>query len=364
MRDFMGLAGGFCAACVLVACGGGSGGNSGADNGGGTPPADIITPVVNISNQRIKTRRYDTDNDGVFEIEEHFTYDVDGKLQIIDFAPTQGFSSFATGELPFSFGGNKENTVTFTYTTEDQVSTMSVIIFDRDISGARVVERNNEFSYKWDRDTFMVTEVEADFFTMDNGGGLASTLKNVIDNDGQRVRGWTDISTTIVPTQGVPDVTVETNIALTYGANGLPETYTQSFDNSPSSNVFTYTWNDAGLATKRSETRTVGSFSITSDKEYTYTPQNNIASRTTFIDGDQETQTIMIYDANNRLERITYADKIGNDIDTVIEIEWEDGLCRPAMIWAGTAEPSFIAAGNEPYLPATGYFQLNYCYDE
>jgi hypothetical protein len=47
--------------------------------------------------------------------------------------------------------------------------------------------------------------------------------------------------------------------------------------------------------------------------------------------------------------------------DAKITFEWEEGNCQRRFVWAPRAEPNFIATGNEPYVPGTGYARIAYC---
>jgi len=173
----------------------------------------------------------------------------------------------------------------------------------------------------------------------------------------QQVTGWNEIVTNIIPIDGLPDLVTQDVIALAYGANNLPQTRTETKQYG-GTNTITYTWDDGGFALESSEADS--NLDDTRENVYTYTDAGKIESRTEVFRGNTQNQTLYNYDTDNRLENIIY-DTSPFTPDTTINIEWESASCQPTMMWATGAEASFIASGNEPYIPATGYFQLNFC---
>lgn len=220
----------------------------------------------------------------------------------------------------------------------------------------RVLDRRNVFHFTWNDVLHVITDVLAEFYSMSNGGGLQSSLLAEIDYSGQLVTGWNETLTNVIPIAGLPDVVTESVVNLAYGGNNLPQTGTKTRQ-SGGTNIITYTWNDASFALESSEADS--NLTDTYEKIYTHTDAGKIESRTDVFRGNIRDQTFYRYDADNRLESILYDLPIVTD--TTIEVVWEEETCQPTMIWAVGAEPSFIATGNGPYLPATGCFQLNYC---
>jgi len=312
-------------------------------------------PTIPTSNQRIAARHYDFESNGFVAVTERFTYDNDGRVTEIDFMPADGASGFPGDVLPFSFGGNQENRTTFAYNANGQIESFEVETFDRDPD--RVPDRRSVFTFTWDNATYVITEARAEFYDIGDGGALQSSLLSEITYSTQQVTGWNEIVTNIIPIDGLPDLVTQDVIALAYGANNLPQTRTETKQYG-GTNTITYTWDDGGFALESSEADS--NLDDTRENVYTYTDAGKIESRTEVFRGNTQNQTLYNYDTDNRLENIIY-DTSPFTPDTTINIEWESASCQPTMMWATGAEASFIASGNEPYIPATGYFQLNFC---
>jgi hypothetical protein len=350
----------------LSACGGGSGGGGsstdpdndngdgssdtggGNNNDGGTnlpPSSDIVVPTIPTSNQRIAACTYIFSGGHITR--EIFSYDRDGRIERIDYEDQS-----SVNPLPFNFGGVFINNVQFSYDLNGRIAAMEVNMAD-DLSNPDTITRRNLVTYTWDETSYMLTDVVFEAF--DEAGALQSRLSADIDNATQTVNGWTETLLNITP---VGSVELESTVTLAYGDNNLPQTLTRS--SSTDTSHISYSWNDVGYILEIVD----GSFGTTADEIIlTYTAANKIESRTVQEQGGEiDNQTRYFYDADNLLERFTYANtRFVDHIDTTVNITWEDDVCQPTMIWATRAEPNFIATGNEPYAPATGYFQLNYC---
>lgn len=347
MKYYSVLLGSLLYACLLTltACGGGGSDNDNANNT--NPPDDDGNTGGN--GQRITVIRYDFDNNGTAEGVANLSYDVDGRIERIEYNynddGTQD-TDFETFSLDF---GSENASHDYAYDNQGRLITW---IITKDTSRL-------ENLYTWN-DGNLLTNYEVEFY--DSFGGLQNTVRFAMAYDNGQLISWTEEFDTGSGAMPLADA------MLTYDdVTGLPSVISRTDQLSSVTEDMAYNF----LADGKINTITTTNPDIV---DFEKTVQFFYAEETTeeVQEGYIVNRRVMADDPDNNYQWVyIYEDgllSIQNiDLDSdltreaSITFEWEDGTCQPTYLWQPRAEPNFKAENNEPFIPATGYVKRDYC---
>ena len=282
--------------------------------------------------KRAELVSHDLDNDGALDGTETYSYDNAGRLTKIVY-------DYVTDDLPPinpgpTFGlGPGDHVVDYSYDVFDRVTALEVTFTD----GLRTLT-----SYTWNADD-LITQTLSESFESD--GTVTTILSAEISYDGLTVTGW---ETKIAGGLILQDY------AVSYDANGLPDIITLTRTSSGETSVqdIRYEWSEFGQILSVIEPFVTF---LT-----TYDVAGRIETQTTIQD-DETSVRRFFYDAQGLQIRQEIDRDNDGVIDGTLDNTWADGPCLPSMAWVSGALPNFVAAGNEPYIPGTGYLQINPC---
>lgn len=358
----------FCMSIFLVtACGGGSGGagdntantdntadnNDTAQNTFDTSDNNNANTGTNnqaaLKNQRLKSRRFDFDANGLEDAILSFSYDIQGRLVGTQYL----YSGDGTADILNIVDENAtEENSSFTYDAEDRVIFSSL---DRGF-------QRFETTYQYNDKGELVRTDNAHF--NEQGALLASVywLHTYNERGMSLVESFFEDITDPIGTQsfvygvdGLPDHTIE---ILTGGNN--EETVTnfdwradgqllglQTGSNAQGTDTQSevlVTYDDAGRVQSQRWTNSgeVFGYSEISNKSYTLSFQ---------------------YDGQGRKSVAQYDLDSDNSIEVVVTFEWEEAPCREIILWSPRGFPDFIRTENSPMIPGTGFTSLEHCSD-
>jgi hypothetical protein len=315
-----------------------------------------VNPGTTSSQQRIHFMHYDFDNNGTAEGLAEISYDADGYVTNINYSYTDDGTPDTDFRGIFALDfGNKDETNVYAYDTEGRVS--SII---ETTSSDRY-----ESYYTWNDDD-LITNVRYEYY--DSVGALQNIVRFTLTYTGGQLESWdeefeptgsaamplaegtitydvtTGLPNLLSRTESLGGITEESSLAFT--SSGQIQTITTTIPSVPdyeSSVGFSYAWATHPF--------------VVSGKNR----EGDIFNRQANPDDPADTYN-WAYSYTDSLLQTQYID-MGSDVvhDATITFEWENGVCKRNFIWAPRAEPNFIATGNEPYVPGTGYSRLDYC---
>lgn len=312
---------------------------SGNGNGSGSPGGV----------QRIRLMHYDFDNNGTPEGRAEASYDSDGFLMSIDYRyrddgmPDTDFRTFSLG-----FGA-EDRTEDYDYDDEGRIISLA-----QTTSSSRI---NN--IYTWN-DENLITDYTIEIY--DSSGGLQNTVRFDLTYESGRLARWNE-EFELTGSGATPLAEGE----ITYDAmTGLPSMLSR--ETSGGSTEDTALTFNAGGQIDSIITTSPDIPGFESSVQFSYADQGNanadagdILERRALPDDPADNYSwVFTYDGGLLREHLIDMGSDGTH-EAVIVSEWEDGTCRQSFIWGPRAEPDFIAEGNEPYIPGTGYARLDYC---
>lgn len=332
---------------ILSACGGGSGSDDDDDIIDGTG-AGIASPG---NGQRISAMNYDFDNNGTPEGLAEMTYDASGFITLIQYTYTDdgtNDTNFNTFSLNF---GAEDKTIEYGY---DSGGTL--ISITETTSTERIVS-----NYTWDIDG-LISNSTIQFFN--SADVLQNTVRFDLTYQLSNLISWNEE----FELTGLPVVELGEG-AITYDNNtGLPSmiSRTELLGGITEDMALTFL-PDGQISSIITTSPDIPNFENTVQFAYALAvnvqgaPEGNLFNRQVFPDDLADTYN-WGYSYNGNLLDQQIID-MGSDIvyDAIISFEWENGACQRNFIWAPRAEPNFVAAGKEPFIPASGYVLLDYC---
>lgn len=328
-------------ALTLSACGGSSG-DGPSNTSVGTSPGVVDTGGGGSANaHRITRMRYDLDNNGTIDSVRTFSYNADGRVVAEHYTYT-GDGSPDTDFRNFSIDApSGSQTTNYTYDSSGLLQLWSIV----DASGARTDSR-----YEYGNDKLI------DRYTIDTfnaAGGLTGTVYFQMDNMGTRLTDWRlYVDGNSTPSQ---------NAALTYNAGGQVQSDLLTVATAGTQTLTTYAYNAAGrIQSVRQSTPSNSAFF--SEHAYTYSSANTLSA---IIATGNSANDIYRWDYTVNSDGLNTEWRIDLDsnqtVEAIVYIDWESGPCLQTFIWAPRAHPNFVAGGNVPYAPGSGYAVLPTC---
>lgn len=290
----------------------------------------------NENGSRVANIFYDLDNNGVYEGNRRFRYDIEGRVIAEDYTYVDDtiedadFGRFSIGAPAW------DETTLYTYNADGTISFMSVA----DSTWL------TEFRYEYDANR----NVEKQFLNFFKNGNLEQSISYEMTNNNNQLIRW-DLYMS-------PSISSYQSDELTLNANGQIEkdvlTQTQGGKKVESS----YTYNSLG---KILNIQRIDGF-YQNNIDFEYDANNRIVARISRADA-KNTAYRWIYYYNASGHQSEWLIDLLDDGSTQakVRIEYESGPCKPVFIWAPRSEPNFIASPNLPYAPGSGYAQVPVC---
>lgn len=299
-------------------------------------------PPAAAFNRRVRSMRYDFDNNGVFEGTETYSYDSSGKVlgstwTYVDDGTTD--TDLVSFDLRSSIGADGNETGTFSYDVDGRLERWTT----------QATTARSELNFRWHTNGTLDAATFDDF---NGSGALVSRLSFTTTYTDGRLTAWN------VVLLDVPMFSQE--LALAYDANGALE-----------SDMLTT--NPGGTQEQRQLTWIGGRL----DEIRTFNPTAPVASLATTsfeFDGGRLVKRLhvgpsqtyswhYIYGASGLLEarRIDLND--GGGIEAAVAIEWEEGRCELVTLWAPRAEadPALPVDPARAYTLGDGHAPLPLC---
>lgn len=329
---------------TLSACGGGGG--SGSSPSGTDPDTGDNTPDEPGppgTGQRVRVVHYDFDHNGTAEGRAELSYDSAGRIERIDYrysddgTPDTDFLSFS---LDF---GAENNTHEYAYDEEGYIS--SIVMTS---PSSRIVNL-----YTWN-DQGLITDYSIEFYAP--AGGLQNIVRYELIYDNGQLTGWNE---TFEPT-GMPQSDLAEGVIAYDPVTALPMMISRTGRPGGMREDTDLVFSDGGQVSSLTTT-TPSIPAYESNISFVYSTQGRITERNVLPDDPAQTYS-WLFTYNGSLMQQQLIDMGSNgSYEAALSYEWEEGLCAQIMIWAPRAEPNFIATGNEPFIPGTGYARLDYC---
>jgi hypothetical protein len=328
---------------VLLVSGCGGGGDSSDENETSNETdttndtTDNDTSSDSTTNLRVARMRYDYDNNGTYEGLSEFFYDSNGRLS------EERYSYIDDGEGDQHIAGtiqswlgreNQDNTVTYAYNTAGLLQSWIA----RDSQGGATT------TYTYDADN-MLTRVD-NVLEDGVGGVLSSTYHSLEYTDQQLTRHThhnTDDSSLLFTYEIEYDFAgYVISTLMTSNPPGAELLYTPNyFANGLIEDVELTSQGSTGLALECS-------YNALNQKVRSDVQQGGFSFEYTYGDNVKITEV--------------RAD-VGQDgvIETVVAIEWEQGLCEPVVRWNAMSHSCTEIDPSSPYQPGAGYLYTGHC---
>lgn len=336
---------------VLSACGGSGGSSSSTTSTTLGTPSDTASGSAGSGNgQRLSAVNYDFDNNGTAEGRAVMSYDANGFITLIDYTYTDDGTTdtdFRTFSLDF---GQENKTWEFGYDVDGYLETWIIT----------TATSSTVSNYTWNADN-LITNLTIEFY--DGAGALQNTVRFDLNYTGTQLDSWDEEfelpgSSPMFLAQGQITYNMMTNLPSQLSRTdmgGTTEVSDLSFlSGGQISQIITTI---TGLPTYQAEV----SFAYANATNVQGTTEGNIFNRQDNPDDPADTYN-WAYSYNGALLDEFYVDMASDTtLDAAISYEWESGECERHFFWQPRTEPNFIADGNAPYIPGTGYAILDYC---
>lgn len=328
-------------------CGGGGGGsddgdiNTGSDVTSGTDQtddsADSDTTSDVTEGLRVARMRYDYDNNGVYEGLSEFFYDSNGRIEEERYSYIDdGLEDQHIPGTIQSWLGREDldNTVTYTYDANGLMQTW--VVRDSELSATT--------TYAYDANDLLV---RVDKVTGGSGGDVRSSTYHSLEYTGQQLTRHTHHNSA--------DDTLLFTYEIGYDPAGYIDT-TRMTSNPPGLDML---YSPNYLANGLIDSVEVAN--PTSTYMGLICSYNDLGQRTLSDVGQGGFGFEYIYGNNGKVSEVRSDAAQDGSVDTVVAVEWEQGVCEPVPLWNAMAHACTLIDPTSPYQPGAGYLYTGHC---
>lgn len=303
---------------------------------------EAVPPPAAAFNRRVRSMRYDFDNNGVFEGTETYSYNSTGKVigstwtYIDDGATDADLVSF---DLRSSIGAGGNETGTFSYDVDGRLERWTT----------QAAAARSELNFRWRTNGTLDTATFDDF---SGSGALVSRLNFATTYADGRLASWE------ATLQDTPIFSQE--LALVHGGGGVLESDTLTTNPGGTQERRDLTWAGGRLSEIRTfnPSAPTASLAITSFEFTGGRPSGRL-----HVGQSQTYSWNYAYDASGLLEHKRVDLNDDGSIEAAVAIEWEEGLCALVTFWAPRAEadPVLSVDPDRAYTLGDGHAPLPLC---
>lgn len=302
-------------------------------------------PVISF-NRRIKTLRYDFDNNGIDEGVRTYFYNSDGSIDSTIYTYTDdGVTDTDFGSFLISPGtANEDVTENFTYDANGNVATWTFLMADS----------STEIAYEWGADGTIST---ATFDQVDMGalqGRLVFTLTYA--------QGLLSSVQGGVTFPASSDTSLNLDFRYNVAGELLSDRLTTTSGNIVIQQQRDYSWNNDGAIENILNFNPDPNVDFQTNESYVYT-----AGRLSeFVNNSSAGELYAwnyAYSANELLESFVIDLENDDVFEAKVQIEWESQVCIEAIVWAlnGGPDTSKRLSDPLPYTLGDGHFVIPNC---